>query len=140
MGLDDLPGMDAEQNVGGRPPQDDDEDDFSSKDVNGKPYYQQTIQSGDEVKEVDDEGFWQSVYDQFVSGDELTDDELARICDYTHTLPWTVREKLDEHGIHELKEEHIRDDYPSRMLEDDKDKSGSTTELDPDSGLGALID
>jgi len=45
---------------------------------------------------------WQALWDEFVDGKKPSDGEIAAISDHTHLLPKSVKESLEEHGIHDF--------------------------------------
>lgn len=134
MGLEDLPGMDKDDNVGGRPPKEESDDGYGQE-ARGNPY----------TPDKDSEDYWDEIYDEFVSGDEPDIDEIARMADHAHVVPWCVVEKLDEYGIYEPKEDLWRDDYPQEDGATSYNESetvvstGNTNSSDSGSGLKGLI-
>lgn len=139
MGLDDLPGMDIPDNKGGRPEKT--EEGPNTRAVDGDPFTQHK----------DEKDWWRVVFNRFVTGDELSIDELAEIADYTHVSPWTVVEKLDQYGIKEMEDGDWRDDYPTDGIlgsgtSSTRSSSGGLRSKNPNvsdsenSGLKALLD
>lgn len=97
MSLDDLVPDDAEPNLGGRPPKEEEE---PREPVNEDPY----------TEEKDTEEYWKNLYDQ-------TGGDIIEISSRAALLPWNVMEKLDHHGIEDFSQEDVKDDYPLRFRE-----------------------
>lgn len=137
MGLNDLPGMDTPQKVGGRPPKEEEEDEYEKREAHGDPY----------TPEKDDEEWWRDIYDGYVDGDGIDPSEMALMAHHTHLHPWKVMEHLDEHDIHSWSDFDRPDDYPSEDLASSGGLGGLSgfgskglSSDDDDSGLSALID
>jgi len=97
MGLNDLVPDDAGQAKGGRPEE--------------KP--SERKRAGPTQEQIESEEWWQDMWDDVVSGEEPTPDEMGEMCDRVFMFPWDVKARLESFSIHEFDWEEMDGDYPS---------------------------
>lgn len=96
MGLRDLIPDDAGDGKGGRP----------------KEEEKEPNRVGPSPGEIETEEFWINLWEDVVTADEPTVEEVAELCDRTFMFPWDVKIKLEAFGIYEFNWRQIPEDYP----------------------------
>lgn len=111
MGLDDLQGMDKPDNVGGRPPKEEQEDEYG-RSLPGDPL----------IMDKDDEEWWEEVIDEVVEDGQGIEDAIPEISNYIYVNPIEVRKMLEDHGF-------IENDW-DEYIESRREKMGNDHLLD----------
>lgn len=152
MGLQDLDGMDVPDNKGGRPPEEDKEEQWSGS-TPGDPY----------IPYKDDEEWWR---DKFETAKQKTDDIDAAVTEVSriiHVNPIEIRKRLSEYDIYDTDWDEYRDKYDVheedlripgvevtsvgiRRIEkmfsstSSSSSSSSSSNNEPSSGLSSMLD
>lgn len=82
------------------------------------------------------EDYWKRVYLKFVDGKEVSDEEMATMCEYTQSLPHIIKKQLQDHGIHDFGLE----EWTGSKASSTSTSSSTSSSSSSNSGFGAIIE